>query len=96
MINIWTTNWTWPAGAGLGTLLLIQALVEWSRARATEDGPSSSSPSRRRVVQHFADISDSSITAARGLGEGGDVEVRQSLGEVSRSTVIGLDGNNNQ
>ncbi|MFJ5222351.1 hypothetical protein [Streptomyces sp. NPDC088400] len=94
VINVWTTSWAWPAGAGLGALLLIQALFEWSRARAADYAPSP--PSRWVVEQHFADVSDSSITAARRPAGGSDAEVRQHLGAVSRSSVIGIDGNSNQ
>ncbi|GAA2638403.1 hypothetical protein [Streptomyces vastus] len=94
VINVWTTNWTWPTGVSLGTLLLVQALFEWSRARAAGDAPSP--PSRWVVEQHFADVSDSGITAARRPAGGGHAEVRQRLGAVSRSTVIGIDGNNDE
>lgn len=94
VINVWTTSWTWPTGVGLGTLLLIQALFEWSRARTADDPPSS--PSRWTVEQDFADVSDSNITAAHRPAGGGDAEVRQRLGAVSRSTIVGIDGNRNQ
>ncbi|MDX3387362.1 hypothetical protein PV682_38860 [Streptomyces niveiscabiei] len=94
VINVWTASWTWPAGAGLATLLLTQALFEWSQARAADSV--SSSPSRWTVEQHFADVSDSSITAARRPAPGGDAEVRQRLGSVSRSTIVGIDSTNTQ
>ncbi|MET9558690.1 hypothetical protein [Streptomyces sp. NPDC006645] len=94
VVNVWTTNWTWPAGIGLGTLLLIQALFEWGRSRVADDTP----PPRSdwKVEQHLADVSDSNITAARRPVGGGETEVRQRLGAVSRSTIVGIDGNSNQ
>ena len=94
VINVWTTSWTWPVGVGLGVLLLVQGLFEWGRAHAAEDTPPA--PPRWTVEQHFADVSDSSVTAARRPAGSGDVQVRQRLGPVSRSTIIGIDGNSNQ
>ncbi|MFF2216462.1 hypothetical protein [Streptomyces antibioticus] len=96
VINVWTTSWTWPAGAGLGVLLLIQGLFEWSRTHADEATPPAPSPPRWAVEQHFADVSDSSITAVRRPAGSSDAEVRQRLGAVSRSTIVGIDGNSNR
>ncbi|MFD0420444.1 hypothetical protein [Streptomyces parvus] len=91
-INVWTSSWAWPAGAGLGTLLVTQAIFEGFRARA---GTPSPSPTRRTVEQTFSDVTDSRITAVGHRPESGDTDVRQRFGTVSRSTIVGIDGNGN-
>ncbi|CAM5676084.1 hypothetical protein [Streptomyces cyaneofuscatus] len=88
-INVWTSSWAWPAGAGLGTLLLTQAIFEWVRARVDAPVPS---PARMTVEQSFSDVTDSKITAVDHQGESGDTEVRQRFGTVSRSTIVGIEG----
>lgn len=99
VINVWTDSWTWPIGISLAALLLMQTFFEWNRGGGAAGAlpASSPTPTRLRVDQSFADVTDSDITAVRcAASAGSDVEVVQRLGAVDRSTVVGIDGNSSR
>jgi hypothetical protein len=90
LVNAWTAGWGWPAGTGLGTLVALQAAFAWWQAK-TDGQPSNG---QRRIVanQQHGVVLDSDVIGVRRLPQGADVEVRQRFDRVDRSTIIGVDG----
>jgi hypothetical protein len=92
LVNVWTTAWGWPAGAGLAALVLCQAGLEGWR-RGHEHAPGSSNSRRMVVRQRARDVVDSDLTGIKAPPVQAEVQARQRLGRVRNSTVIGIDGN---
>ena len=89
LVNIWTSGWHWAAAAGLGALVICQGGLEWLRSsqeHATESGAEPAGP----VVQRVGYMSSSGLTGSRSPSP--HRGVRQRLGIVKNSTVIGHDG----
>jgi hypothetical protein len=89
LVNIWTSGWPWAAGAGLAALVVCQGGLEWlrsSREHSAESGAGPAGP----VVQRAGYMSGSELTGSRSSSPHGGI--RQRLGIVKNSTVIGHDG----
>jgi hypothetical protein len=87
-VNIWTSGWAWPVGAGLAVLVAGQVWLEVRRA-AGEDAERGNT---RIVADQQAEVVKGDMAGVRGSVQGAQVYVRQRLGHVEGGSVVGVDG----
>lgn len=84
LVNLWTGNWEWPAGAGMAALALAWAGVEAFRTGQdhTEAGA--------RVSQKATSVRNSRLVGYEGTVPESLLSVHQDLGVVQDATVVGI------
>lgn len=88
-VNVWTSGWEWPAGAGLIVLVAVQGWLEFRRAARQRAERAGSGVS---VDQRARETVNSDITGLHGAGRETEVTVRQRLGLVQDSHITGVKG----
>lgn len=87
LVNLWTGNWEWPAGAGMAALACAWASVEAFRAGPDETRAGT------RVCQKAASVRSSRLVGYEGTVPGLLLlSVRQDLGVVQDAIVVGVAG----
>jgi hypothetical protein len=88
LVNIWTSGWAWPVGAGLAVLVASQGWLEFRRTT----GQDAARGNTRIVADQQAEVVKGDMTGVRGPVQGAQVYVRQRLGRVEGGSVVGVDG----
>jgi hypothetical protein len=88
LVNIWTSGWAWPVGAGLAVLVAGQGWLEFRRAA----GQDAERGDTQIVADQEAEVVKGDMTGVRSPVRGARVYVRQRLGRVEGGPVVGVDG----
>jgi hypothetical protein len=86
LVNLWTGNWEWPAGAGMAALALAWAGVEAFRAGHDD------SKAGTRVSQKATSVRSSRLVGYERTVPESSLSVHQDLGVVQDATVVGIAG----
>lgn len=88
VVNVWSSGWGWPAGAGLAVLVAVQGVLEFRRAAGGRTH--APQPAAVTVEQRVREAVDTDVTGVRGIPGGGQINVTQVVGRARGGSVTGV------